>query len=70
MALPQLYFCNTLRMCVAYSCIDVQIQLENASLETCGSIRAAAPGHWTFAASGLQAGSPQPASRASCLPPA
>ena len=47
-------------MCVAYSCIDVQIQLENATIETSGSVRAAAPGQWIFAASGLQAGPPQP----------
>ena len=48
-------FCNTLLMCVAYSCIDVQIQLENASFQTSASIHAAAPGQLSFAASGLQA---------------
>jgi hypothetical protein len=47
-------------MCVAYSVIDVQIELENACFTTSASVQAAAPSKMTFTASAIQASTPQP----------
>jgi hypothetical protein len=45
-------------MSVAYSCIDVQIQLQDASFVTSSSVRDASPALMTFTAAGLQATRP------------